>query len=90
MERFKGNEPLVKKLSQSLKSGRHDLIDKETGFVGAQIAVLEVKWINDNEVEIGGLWEAWDKGSSVRANKYRMTKENGEWAIKGYENIVVF
>jgi hypothetical protein len=78
IERFAGNEPPVKKVSECDSSGA-GVVDKKTGESGLIFKTGAIKWVSDTEVEIsGGYYEA---GLSASGNTYYLKKVNGKWTV---------
>src|SRR4029434_8163535 len=55
MARFEG-EPGVKKLSQAIRNA-NQVIDRESGVIGVHVQAGIYYPINENEVEVGAVWE---------------------------------
>jgi hypothetical protein len=73
MRRFKGHKPSVERASLAeLKYGR--IRD------GLIFYIEEIRWINENEVEVSGGY--YEGNLSASGNKYQVVRKNGKWAIK--------
>ena len=76
MQRFKGHKPSVERAS--LVEERYGRI---TGIRGGLIFYIEeIRWINENEVEVSGGYYEGTLSSS--GNKYQVVRKNGKWAVK--------
>jgi hypothetical protein len=84
LRRFAGNTPMVKKKSQAVgdNKGTGGVIDHETRGSGIIYRITQLKWVNENEVEV----EADFHVAMLFAGgcKYRVRRENNQWLIKGW------
>jgi hypothetical protein len=73
MQRFKGHKPSVE--GASLAEQRYGRIRD-----GLIFYIEEIRWINENEVEVSGGYYEGNMSSS--GNKYQVVRKNGKWAVK--------
>ena len=79
LKRFAGNEPPVKKASESRASQAEGVVDKKTGKRGLIFRIEAIRWISDTEAEVsGGYYEA---GLSSSGNTYSLKKVDGRWQV---------
>ena len=73
MQRFKGHKPSVERVS---------LAEERYGRIrdGLIFYIVEIRWINENEVEVSGGYYEGNMSSS--GNKYQVVRKNGKWAVK--------
>jgi hypothetical protein len=80
--RFKGHIPPVKKGSDSVITGdMGGVMDKETGEGGMLYSVGEIKWINENEVDIDGSY--YVANLFAGGCRYRVVPDGDKWIVKG-------
>lgn len=84
IKRFKNNKPRVKKYS-ACKSSIGGVIDKETGKKGIIFYATDIKWLNDEEVEVTGGYYIDGKGEKVSI--YYVILKDGHWIVIGEKNI---
>jgi hypothetical protein len=82
LKRFAGNIPNVKKESQAVASnnGTGGVIDKESGGLGIIFRITQLKWVNENEVEV----EASFHVAMLFAGgcKYLVMRQDKKWVVK--------
>jgi hypothetical protein len=73
MQRFKGHKPSVERAS---------LAEERYGRIrdGLIFYIVEIRWINENEVEVSGGYHEGNMSSS--GNKYQVVRKNGKWVVK--------
>jgi hypothetical protein len=93
MQRFTGNEPMVKKVSQcTLGVGifttcdgdtflEYGVVDKQTGKTGIKLTVGEIDWLRSDVAIIEGGYYEYVLGSAGRL--FYVIKEGNRWVIKG-------
>ena len=84
--RFKDHIPPVKKGSESVITGDiGGVSDKKTGEGGMLYSLGEIKWINENEVDVfGSYYVASLFGGGCR---YRVVRDGDKWILKGCGGI---
>ena len=85
--RFKEHIPRVKKGSESQITGDiGGVSDKKTGEGGTLYSLGEIKWINENEVDVFGSYYV----ASLFAGgcRYRVVRDGDKWIVKGCGGII--
>ena len=84
--RFKDHIPPVKRGSESVTTGdMGGVSDKKTGEGGMLYSLGEIKWINENEVDVdGSYYVASLFGGGCR---YRVVRDGDKWIVKGCGEI---
>jgi hypothetical protein len=76
IDRFKDNQPPVKKISQVKTEG---LFEKENGFRGLMFRIDSIKQISPDQVEVlGGYYES---GLSASGNTYTVRRVKDKWTV---------
>lgn len=76
--RFQGHNPPVKRLSECIVDGE-GVKNPKTGRRGLIFTIGNIKWINDNEVEVtGGYYEGGMSSSGVT---YKVQRKNSKWKV---------
>jgi len=73
MQRFKGHKPSVERVSLA-EEGYGRIRD------GLIFYIEEIRWINENEVEVSGGYYEGNLSSS--GNNYQVVRKNGKWSVK--------
>jgi len=79
LQRFAGNIPPVRKLSDSHRVQGEGILDKKTGAKGLAFRATIMQWLFDNTVIVRGGYEEGDLSASV--NTYTIMKEHGKWKV---------
>lgn len=80
--RFKDHIPPVKKVSESVITGdMGGVVDRRTREVGMLYSLGEIKWINENEVDIDGSYHVAKLFAG--SCRYRLVRDRDKWIVKG-------
>jgi len=88
MTRFAGRTPPVKKVSQSKKAERGQVLDKSTGQLGVIFTVADLKWVSDQEVE--ATCSVYKAGLNGYAYKYTLIKKNNQWKVANKKLVSIW
>ncbi len=80
MRRFEGHKPPCKKVSECSSHRFEGVRDRETGEEGLIFTVGNIRWINEDEVEVSGGYYAGSLSAS--GNIYSVVREGDRWIVK--------
>ncbi len=80
LQRFVGNHPIVKKISQGKVHHQGEgVTDVETGANGVIFRAGTVTWITDAEAMVSGGF--YENGQSATGNTYTVRLQHGRWTV---------
>jgi hypothetical protein len=80
LKRFQYHNITLKKASEADVSPK-GIVDKSDGQTRVLLGISEIKWLNDNEVEVEQSY--YRAAMAAGGTTYQVVKENKRWVVKG-------
>ncbi len=85
MRRFEGDEPPVRKVSESVWDVAEGVSDRQTGETGIILRVGRVVWMSDTEIQVRGGY--YSNGLSAATSLFQVVLQGGWWEVADVNQI---
>ena len=85
MRRFEGDEPPVRKVSESVWDVAEGVSDRQTGETGIILRVGHVVWMSDTEIQVRGGY--YSNGLSAATSLFQVVLQGGWWEVADVNQI---